>query len=137
VRLANDAPIGLHVVHLPADLAARIGFDEDALRRDRTLSLYALLERAGVPPVWAEEQLRSRLVTAAEARLIGASPGAPVMDVLRLTRNGAGDLIEAVRAVYLGAAYNYVIHLERRPFGAAAPAGVGIGSRIGQEVAQP
>jgi hypothetical protein len=37
-----------------------------------------------------------------------------VMSVLRLSRSADDELIEAVRAVYLGDKYDYVIQLERR-----------------------
>lgn len=36
-----------------------------------------------------------------------------VMSVLRLTRDERGELVEAVRAVYLGDKYDYVITVER------------------------
>jgi DNA-binding GntR family transcriptional regulator len=35
------------------------------------------------------------------------------MSVLRLTRDADGTLLEAVRAVYLGDRYDYVITLQR------------------------
>lgn len=35
------------------------------------------------------------------------------MSVLRLTRDEGGELVEAVRAVYLGDKYDYVITLDR------------------------
>jgi hypothetical protein len=39
------------------------------------------------------------------------------MTVLRLTRDQRGRLLEAVRAVYLGDKYDYVISLERTQAG--------------------
>lgn len=114
VRLANDAPVGIHTTILPADVADRVGLSEEVLRRDRGVSLYRLLESGGEAPSWAEEHLHARGASAAEARLLGVRAGTPVMSVLRLTRNGEGRLIEAVRAVYLGDKYDYVIELERR-----------------------
>jgi GntR family transcriptional regulator len=134
VRLANDVPVGLHTVYLPAELAAQIGFTADALRQDRALSLYALLERAGISLAWAEEHLSARVVAPEEAKLIGAAPGTPVMNVLRLTRDESDHLIEVVRAVYLGTAYDYVIHLERRGADSVATGAIGVGNRFGQEV---
>ncbi len=47
LRLANDAPIGVHTTLLPADVAERSGFVEEWLRVDERLSLYAALEQAG------------------------------------------------------------------------------------------
>lgn len=114
LRLANDVPVGIHTTILPADVADRVGLSEELVRRDRSLSLYELLEAGGEAPNWAEEHLDARGANRAEARLLDVRTGTPVMSVLRLTRNQQGRLIEAVRAVYLGNKYDYVVELQRR-----------------------
>ncbi|HZV50621.1 MAG TPA: GntR family transcriptional regulator [Candidatus Dormibacteraeota bacterium] len=114
LRLADRRPVGLHTVYLPADIARRIGFTEDALRADPGLSLYRLLEEAGLAVAWAEEHLQARAAGPAEARHLGVRAGTPVMSVLRLTRDAADRLIEVVRAVYLGHRYDYVVQLQRQ-----------------------
>jgi GntR family transcriptional regulator len=113
VRLANEAPVGVHTTLLPLDLADRIGFTEERLRTDPRLSLYACLEREGFLLAEAEEHLRAREASVREARLLSVPRRTAVMSVLRLTRDGRGRLVEAVRAVYLGDRYDYVINLER------------------------
>lgn len=118
LRYANEVPVGLHTAYLPLELTRRVGFEEERLRRDRSLSLYALLEQAGVRLAWAEEHLQARAASAWEASLLGASRGAPVMSVLRLTRDASERLLEVVRAVYLGEKYDYIVHLDRRSAGA-------------------
>ncbi|MGH2616822.1 MAG: GntR family transcriptional regulator [Thermomicrobiales bacterium] len=131
LRCANDFPVGLHTTHIPAAIAAAAGFDEAGLRANPGLSFYALLERAGITLAWAEEHLRARVATAEEGRLLGAAAGVAIMSVLRLSRDGADRLIEAVRADYLGDKYDYVVQLERRAGRGAAvgPAGGRAGDR--------
>jgi GntR family transcriptional regulator len=113
LRLANEAPIGLHNTLVPLQIAERIGFTEERLRSDPTTSLYACLELGGHLLGRAEEHLRARALAAREARLLGVSAGTAAMSVLRLTRDRRDALVEAVRAVYLGNKYDYVITMER------------------------
>jgi GntR family transcriptional regulator len=113
LRLANDAPIGIHTTLLPGRVAERSGFTEARLREDERVSLYACLEETGYRLRLAEEHLRARVTSAAEARLLGVAPHTAVMSVLRLTRDEQGQLLEGVRAVYLGEKYDYVITVER------------------------
>jgi GntR family transcriptional regulator len=61
----------------------------------------------------AEEHLQARVTSDAETRLLGVPARTAVMTVLRLTRDEQGLLLEAVRAVYLGDKYDYVITVER------------------------
>jgi GntR family transcriptional regulator len=114
LRLANDTAIGIHTTLTPAWLADRIGLTDARLRREPAFSFYAAIERSGHRLAWAEEHLVARGASRAEAEVLGVAPGTPVMSVLRLSRSGDDQLIEAVRAVYLGDKYDYVIHLERR-----------------------
>lgn len=117
LRLANDVPVGIHTTLMPADVAEAIGCTAERIAADPTFSFYRALERSGRQLDWAEEHLVARAAVRREADLLGVSPGVPVMSVLRLTRDGSGRLVEAVRAVYLGDKYDYVIHLERRADG--------------------
>jgi GntR family transcriptional regulator len=113
LRLANDAPIGVHTTLLPAEVAERSGFTEERVRKNGRLSLYACLEEAGYRLRLGEEHLRARSASAAEARVLGVPARTAVMSVLRLTRDEEGRLLEGVRAVYLGDKYDYVITVER------------------------
>jgi GntR family transcriptional regulator len=113
LRLADGSPIGLHTTLVPLPLAEAIGFTEERLRDDEHLSLYAALERAGLRLSAAEEHLRARLLERPEAALLGVRQRTAAMSVLRLTRDQSARLLEAVRAVYLGEKYDYVISLER------------------------
>jgi GntR family transcriptional regulator len=115
VRLANNEPVGIHTVHVPAALATAIGFTEEAIRMDNALSLYACFDSAGVRLEWADEHLQARTATREESRLlgIGVREGTPVMNVVRLTRDENDVVVEFVRAVYLGDRYDYVVRLQR------------------------
>jgi GntR family transcriptional regulator len=113
LRLANAAPVGIHTTLLPLSLAERIGFTEERVRADEQCSLYACLEQHGRALGFAEEHLRARTASTAEARLLGVPRQSAVMSVLRLSRDDGGELVEAVRAVYLGDKYDYVITLDR------------------------
>jgi GntR family transcriptional regulator len=117
LRLANDRPVGLHTTLVPLAIAEAIGFTEERLRRDERLSLYAELERAEYRLSGAEEHLRARQLARPEAALLGVPQSTAAMSVLRLTRDESGRLLEAVRAVYLGDKYDYVISLKRKQAG--------------------
>jgi GntR family transcriptional regulator len=71
------------------------------------------LENAGYRLRLAEEHLRARVTSTGETRVLGVPARTAVMSVLRLTRDEQGRLLEAVRAVYLGEKYDYVITVER------------------------
>jgi GntR family transcriptional regulator len=113
LRLANVAPIGLHTTLVPQGLAQEIGFTAERLGADESCSLYACMELHGYRLRSAEEHLRARVTSVGEARLLEVPRRTPVMSVLRLTRGEGGELLEVVRAVYLGDKYDYVITLDR------------------------
>jgi len=122
LRLANATPIGLHVTATPSSIADEIGLTRDALAADG-FSFYAALESRGHRLAWAEEHLAARGAGPREAELLDVRPLTPVMSVLRVSRDEAGSLVEAVRAVYLGDKYDYVVQLERRARGGSIGSG--------------
>jgi GntR family transcriptional regulator len=113
VRRAGDVAVGIHTTLLVEAVAERIGFTEARLRHDRSLSLYASLEHAGIALAGAEEHLSARVASPAEARLLEVGRGTAVISVLRLSHDAARRRVEAVRAVYRGDKYDYVIDLKR------------------------
>jgi GntR family transcriptional regulator len=114
LRLANAAPIGVHTTATPVAVAEAAGLTEERLRSDPSFSFYAAIERAGFSLELAEEHLVARGAGRHEAELLGVELGTPVMSVLRVSGPADGSVLEAVRAVYLGNKYDYVVHLERR-----------------------
>jgi len=78
VRLADEQPISLERARFPADRFPGL------LDRSLAGSLYELLEHGyGLQPSEAEERVEVVGATAAEARILGVRPGAPVVAVLR------------------------------------------------------
>lgn len=114
LRIANDTPVGVHTTLTPAWFAKAIGLTEVELVCEPGFSFYEAIEASGRRLAWAEEHLVARGAGIAEAELLGVPRGMPVMSVLRLSRSGEEELVEAVRAVYLGDKYDYVVQLERR-----------------------
>jgi GntR family transcriptional regulator len=113
LRTADDAPVGLHTLYVPAELAERSGFTARALGNSPDLSLYASISAAGAEIDTAREDLAARMPTAREAELLHLSSGAPVLEVIRRTYDAGGVPIELVRAVYRADRYDYIVWLRR------------------------
>lgn len=111
LRLADDQPVGLHYLVLPADIAAAVDV-EDQLRQG---TLYERMEQANLTVDVAQEHIVARRSVRSEARLLDIAVGSAVLDVRRKTFDADGNLVELVHAVYRGDRYDYVIWLERRP----------------------
>src|SRR5206468_10584706 len=79
LRLANAAAVAVHTTVLPLELAESIGFTEERLSTDDQCSLYACLEQSGHRLRLAEEHLRARTTSVAEARLLGVPRQTAVM----------------------------------------------------------
>lgn len=114
VRLANDVPVGLHTLYVPADVAIAARFTAERLAAEPRVSFYRALAEVGIHIARAEEHLSARTATTLEVRCLDIRRGAPIMSVLRLTREHSDQLIEVVRADYVGDRYDYVVNLERR-----------------------
>lgn len=114
VRLVTGLPVGTHRTVVPADVADRIGFTEEALRTE-AVSLYALFERHGIHLATAEEHLQAHNADGDEATLLDVEPGTALMHVRRLSRDSGGALVEAVDARYVGSFYDYRVDLARTP----------------------
>jgi GntR family transcriptional regulator len=123
VRTADDVPVGVHVLFLPADLARRVGFLAPALQTRPGLSLYEALEQNGIRIDAAREHLVSRLATGREASLLEIPRRSAVLEVTRRTFDDEGHPLELVRAVYRGDRYDYVVWLRRSP-GATSEGGL-------------
>jgi len=113
LRTANGEPVGVHTVFLPAELADRIGFTREVLRRLPEVSLYGALASAGVEIDVAREDITARLAAARERELLELPDPSPVLEVVRRTFDPASQPVELVRAVYRADRYDYVIWLSR------------------------
>src|SRR3990170_51036 len=76
-------------------------------------SLYALLEDQGVRLISAEETIEAVAADREEAALLQIPPGAPLLLVSRITRGGAGEPVEFVKAFYRADFYRYTVRLQR------------------------
>lgn len=114
LRLVNDEPFGLHEAFLPAAVLAQAGVLAEEIAADVTYSLYARLDRAGRGIQQARERITARVATAFEAQHLLCPEGSPLLAVRRVSRDGAGRLLEVVEAAYLPDVYPYIIELERR-----------------------
>lgn len=108
LRSVDGAPVGLHRVVVPADVARRVAVSEETASAP-TFSLYSALERHGVHLESAEESMQAINAGDADAELLGIDPGTALIEVIRETRDADGRLVEHVRARYLGSQYIYRI----------------------------
>lgn len=109
LRLADGEPMAIETTHLP--LARFRG-----LRRYVTSggSLYQVLrERFGVEMGHAEETIETALASPAEAELLGADVGLPMLLLSRHSFDTDGKPVEWVRSVYRGDRYKFVATLNR------------------------
>ena len=113
LRTADGEPVGVHSVFLPAELADRVGFTREALRRSPEVSLYGALASGGVEIEVAREDITARLATARERDLLELPEPSPVLEVVRRTFDAVSQPVELVRAVYRADRYDYVIWLRR------------------------
>lgn len=117
VRLADDEPMALETVYLPASRFP------DLAQTDLTnRSLYAwLAERHGVELAHATQTIEATVLGAEDARLLEVAPGMPAFRLERVSYDQFGRPVELVRSLYRGDRYKLHARLER-PRG-ATPSG--------------
>lgn len=99
VRFVDGVPVALEttdvVAHRTPGLLELADF--------QTTSLYATLAaKFDIVPTRAEQTLMAGLADASIARTLHAEPGAPVLNLTRLTRDQDGNAFEYVRSTYRG-----------------------------------
>ncbi|GAA4215659.1 GntR family transcriptional regulator [Actinocatenispora rupis] len=108
LRYAQGEPLALMHNHLPA---GRVDLTARDLTRD---GLYPTLRAAGVRLATADQSVGARRATAAEARLLGESRGAPLLTMTRTAYDGAGRPVEYGRHVYRASRYTFELTLTAR-----------------------
>jgi GntR family transcriptional regulator len=93
LRLVRDRPVALHDAYVPW-----VDLDRNAL--ENLGSLYVLLEQKGVELMEAEETLEATVADEEVARLLDASPGAPLLKITRLTLGRNRTPVELLIALY-------------------------------------
>lgn len=109
LRLADDLPVAIEHVVLPASLAAVLEFDLE------NGSLHDALDQLGRHPTQATGSLTARLVTAEEAELLLVSPLAALLVERRLITDTDGEPIERTETRYAGDRYIFDVNLRRDP----------------------
>jgi len=110
LRLVDGTPVGIHRTIVSTELAARIGLSEQVASTP-DYSFYDSLRHRDVVPSTGEERLRAINSSAADAELLNIEPGTALMEAVRESRDSRGELIESVRARYIGSQYRYHVQL--------------------------
>ena len=108
LRYAGDEPLALMQNHLPLGL---IEVTEDDLSRR---GLYELLREVGINIQIADQAVGARRASAAEARLLGETRGAPLLTMGRTAYDDAGRPIEYGFHLYRAALYSFEMTLVAR-----------------------
>lgn len=119
VRLADDEPLALEVLHLGAKR-----FDGVASVLGESQSLYELLRaRYGVELAWADETIEAASSPEREASLLGIPSGAPVLVLCRQSFDAIGRPVEFVRSFYRADRFRFRTRLQppAPPSGPALP----------------
>lgn len=113
MRLVDGQPQGIQIVALPQSIAKRAGINEKSLS-SKNASLYELLAKFGIILESAEETLVAAIATDRECKTMDLSKHTPMFEVFRKSFDQSGQMIEAVKARYLGSAYIYKVRLGTR-----------------------
>jgi GntR family transcriptional regulator len=106
LRLADDVPMALETMHVPAALLPDL--DADELERS---DLYGLLTAAGVTPAGGTQSVEPTVLEAEEARLLGVPLHSPAFLFERLAHDATGRPVEFVRSLFRGDRYTLVAEL--------------------------
>jgi GntR family transcriptional regulator len=110
VRLANGDPISLERAILPADQFP------DLLDRSLSGSLYELLQsHYRLEPGEAEERIEVVAAGTAQARLLGVSPGAPLVAIERTAWSAGGVAFEHSHDLFRGDRVRIVVRAHAAP----------------------
>lgn len=104
LRSADGVPLAIERAAIVATLLP----DPEAVG----VSLYAHLEELGHRPARAIQRIRAAGLTAADARLLEATQGAPALQIERIGYLPSGRAVEFTRSVYRGDAYDFVAELK-------------------------
>ena len=122
VRLADGEPISLERAMFPAERFPGL------LDRSLAGSLYELLQQEfGLVPGEAEERIEVVAAGAAEARLLGAGRGAPLLAVARTAWDAEGRAFERSHDLFRGDRARIVVRARSAP---AAPTLVGASVQV-------
>ncbi|ETK30928.1 GntR family transcriptional regulator [Microbispora sp. ATCC PTA-5024] len=108
LRLANQTPMALEEVYLPAELVPGL------LDHDLSGSLYDVLDAAyGVRAVRARQVVQSTVVDDAQAELLEVPPRSPALIVSRVAVDARGRAVELGTTLYRGDRYAFDVTITR------------------------
>ncbi|GAA0411843.1 transcriptional regulator NagR [Microbispora corallina] len=108
LRLANQTPMALEEVYLPAELVPGL------LDHDLSGSLYDVLDAAyGVRAVRARQVVQSTVVDDAQAELLEVPPRSPALIVGRVAVDARGRAVELGTTLYRGDRYAFDVTITR------------------------
>jgi GntR family transcriptional regulator len=111
VRLADGEPVAIEATEIPVALAPGLLEGADLA----SWSLYATLRaRHDIDPATAEQTLMADAADEGSAPPLGLRPGAPVLRLVRVTRDATGRPFEYVRSIYRGDAVVMRARLDMR-----------------------
>jgi GntR family transcriptional regulator len=108
LRFAEGEPLAVMRNWIPPNL---VSLDREALERG---GLYRLMRAAGIHLRLASQTIGARSATAAEARLLGAAKGEPLLTMQRTTYDESGKPVEHGDHFYLASRYSFEIALVTR-----------------------
>lgn len=100
IRLADNRPIAIEHCAIPQALLPSAEFDGN--------SLYSELQRRGLRPVRGTQRIRAGLMTAEEAEMLKARPGAALLIIERRCLLETGQAIEFTQTRYHAEYYDFV-----------------------------
>lgn len=106
LRLADDIPMALETMHVPAALLPGL----DARELERT-GLYGLLTAAGATPAGGTQSVEPTVLEVEEARLLDVPLHSPAFLFERLAHDASGRPVEFVRSLFRGDRYTLVAEL--------------------------
>jgi DNA-binding GntR family transcriptional regulator len=105
LRFAGGEPLALMHNAVPVDVLRPRHDDLEAR------GLYELLRAAGYVPRMADQVVGARAATAAEARLLGDTRGAPVLTMTRTAWDAGGRAVEYGSHIYRASRYSFALTL--------------------------
>jgi DNA-binding GntR family transcriptional regulator len=108
LRYAQDEPLAVMRNHIPLGL---VDLDPELLEQT---GLYQLMRSAGVRLQLASQAIGARAATAAEARLLHATKGEPLLTMRRTTYDDTGRAVEFGHHLYRASLYSFEIVLVSR-----------------------
>jgi DNA-binding GntR family transcriptional regulator len=108
LRYADDQPLAIMSNWLPDGL---VELDHERLER---AGLYQLMRAAGVRLHLASQTIGARGATSAEARLLDAHKGEPLLTMQRTTYNESGQPVELADHIYRASLYSFELVLVTR-----------------------